>query len=137
MSVNPTSNYGNYNAAVNNNQQRNTGMELGTDTFLQLLITQMRYQDPFAGGQDMGEFMTQITQFTMLERIIKLQQSMDAFAEQHGYTQALNLLNKNVEISSNGLLIIGEVTSVRFEGGQPMLRVGDFDFPLNSVISVK
>ena len=37
------------------------------DTFLQLLVTQMRYQDPFSGGQDMGEFMNQVAQFTMLK----------------------------------------------------------------------
>ena len=53
--------------------------ELGTDTFLQLLVTQMRYQDPLSGGQDMGEFMNQVAQFTMLERVVKLQQTLEDY----------------------------------------------------------
>ena len=87
-------------------------MELGTDTFLKLLITQMRYQDPFSGGQDMGEFMNQVAQFTMLERLLQLQQTVEALTEQQGYTQALNLLNKNVEVNDNGYYFQGEVTAV-------------------------
>jgi len=132
--VNPTSS--NYNPYLRTNasgEVRGSGSEIGTDTFLQLLITQMRYQDPFSGGQDMGEFMNQVAQFTMLERLIKLQQSMDAFTEQQGYTQALNLLGRNVEVNDGESIIKGEVSAVRFVGGQPLIRVGAIEYPLNAI----
>ena len=131
--VNPTSNYNPYQRMNASGEVRGSGGEIGTDTFLQLLITQMRYQDPFSGGQDMGEFMNQVAQFTMLERLIKLQQSMDAFTEQQGYTQALNLLGRNVEVNDGESIIQGEVTAVRFIGGQPMIRVGIAEYPLNAI----
>ncbi|NLX92219.1 MAG: flagellar hook assembly protein FlgD [Firmicutes bacterium] len=118
-------------------KQKNSGMELGTDTFLKLLITQMRYQDPFSGGQDMGEFMNQVAQFTMLERLLQLQQTMEASAQQQNYTQALNLLNKNVEINDNGFIVQGEVTAVRFVGGSPRVCVNGAEYTLDMITMIE
>lgn len=112
-------------------------MELGTDTFLQLLITQMRYQDPFSGGQDMGEFMNQVAQFTTLERLIKLQQTMEAFTEQQGYTQALNLLNRKVEVNDNGVISRGEVTAVRFVDGKPRILINGMECTLDMITMIE
>ena len=136
--VNATNNYSYANNTTANSQTSGTGMDgLGTDTFLQLLITQMRYQDPFSGQQDMSQFMNQVAQFTMLERLIKLQQSMDAFTEQQGYTQALNLLNRNVEINDDGFFFEGEVTAVSFIGGVPMIKIDGKEYPLNMITKVE
>lgn len=112
-------------------------MELGTDTFLKLLVTQMRYQDPFSGGQDMGEFMNQVAQFTMLERLLQLQETMEASAQQQGYTQALNLLNKNVEINDNGFIFQGEVTAVRFVDGSPRVCVNGAEYTLDMITMIE
>jgi hypothetical protein len=89
----------------------------------------------------MGDFMNQVAQFTMLERMISLQQSMEAIAVQQGHTQALSLLNKQVEVNvgfnagtseAPQYYYRGEVTAVRFVGGEPMLTVGGMEFPLSS-----
>ena len=45
-----------------------TGM--GSDLFLQLLVAQMRYQNPLSGEQDTGQMITQLALFTMLEQVI-------------------------------------------------------------------
>ena len=135
--VNSTSSYNPYQRLHSSGEVRGSGSEIGTDMFLQLLITQMRYQDPFSGGQDMGEFMNQVAQFTMLERLVRLQQSMDAFTEQQGYTQALNLLGRNVEVNQDGKLLQGEVTAVRFVAGQPLIRMGGLEYPLNAITLVE
>lgn len=112
--------------------------ELGTDTFLQLLVTQMRYQDPFSGGQDMGEFMNQVAQFTMLERVVKLQQTLEDYVASQAPVKALTLLNKTVEVlDENGEIQRGEASKVRFEGGIPLISVNDKEYYLQDIISVE
>jgi flagellar basal-body rod modification protein FlgD len=116
----------------------NKSMEMGSDMFLQLLVTQMRYQDPFSGGQDMGDFMSQVAQFTLLERVVKLQQTLESFAASQAPIQALNLLNKAVEITDEqGELVKGEVTAVRFQEGLPLLKVNGKEYPLKALSWVK
>lgn len=116
----------------------NRSMDLGTDTFLKLLVAQMRYQDPFSGGASMGDFMSQVAQFTMLERLIKLQKTLENFAAQQAPIQALSLLNKTVEVrDESGRVLQGEVTAVRFQEGAPLLKVLEKEYPLSSVLQVE
>ncbi len=122
----------------NETKVENQAMDMGTETFLKLLVTQMKYQDPFSGGQDMGDFMSQIAQFTMLERIIKLQQTVEDYATQQAPVQALNLLNRTVEVMDEyGQLHQGEVTAVRFADGKPLLRVNGQEYSMQAVQRVE
>lgn len=115
----------------------NQAMEMGTETFLKLLVTQMRYQDPFSGGEDMGDFMSQVAQFTMVERIIKLQQTMEEFVSRQAPTQALNLLNRTVEVKDEaGQVQQGEVTEIRFEEGKSLLKVNGTEYPFEALLRV-
>ncbi len=124
----------------NSNESKvdNRAMDMGTETFLKLLVTQMKYQDPFSGGEDMGDFMSQIAQFTMLERIIKLQQTVEDYAAQQAPVQALNLLNRTVDVVDEyGQLHQGEVTAVRFEEGKPLLKVNGQEYSMQAVQRVE
>ena len=113
-------------------------MELGTDTFLQLLVTQMRYQDPFGEGHDMGDFMNQMAQFTLLERVVKLQQTLEKYAASQAPVQAMTLLNKFVEVrNEQGMAEQGEVTAVRFQEGAPLLKVNGREYNLDAVTWVQ
>lgn len=127
-----------YNTNTGRSSTHSSNMELGTDTFLKLLVTQMRYQDPFSGSQDMGEFMTQLAQFTLLERVIKLQQTLESYAAAQAPARALSLLNKTVEvIDESGRVVRGEVTAVRFRQGTPLLEVKGREFALEAVAWVQ
>lgn len=135
--TNSAGTYG-YTAQSVKTESTGTGMDLGTDTFLKLLVAQMRHQDPFSGGQDMGDFMSQVAQFTMLERIIKLQTTLEDFAAQQAPTRALSLLNRTVEVKGpEGHILSGEVTAVRFQDGEPLLKIGGTEYPLSSVVRVE
>lgn len=130
-----TGTYGTYSSRNNMTSEKNS--ELGTDTFLQLLVTQMRYQDPFSGGHDMGEFMNQVAQFTMLERVVKLQQTLEDFVASQAPVQALTLLDKTVEVlDKNGEVQRGTVSAVSFQKGLPLIRVNDKEYFLQDVVSV-
>jgi len=115
-----------------------TNQQFSTDLFLQLLVTQLRYQDPMSGSQDTGELITQLTMFTMLEQVVKLQQTVDEQAHYLGNQQALNMLNRQVEvIGPDGALISGEATAVDLRSTGARITVGDFDYPLSAVIRVE
>lgn len=112
-------------------------MDLGTDAFLKLLVTQMQHQDPFSEQQDMGDFMSQVSQLTMLERMIEMQNAVEDFTEQQSASSALNLLNKEVEIKTGEeSSITGEVTGVRFQHNNAYLKVEGEEYPLEDVIAV-
>ena len=51
--------------------------ELGKDAFLQLLVTQLQHQDPTKPQAD-GEFLAQLAQFSSLEKLTQIADSVDA-----------------------------------------------------------
>ena len=65
--------------------------ELGQDAFLQLLVAQLKYQDPMSPS-DSSEFLSQTAQFTQVE---KLEEIADAMAT----------LSKNDQLSTIGNLV--------------------------------
>jgi flagellar basal-body rod modification protein FlgD len=48
---------------------------LGREAFLQLLVTQLQHQDPTQPQQD-GEFIAQLAQFSSLEQLTHIQQTL-------------------------------------------------------------
>jgi flagellar basal-body rod modification protein FlgD len=53
------------------------GDQTGQDTFLQLLVTQIRNQDPL-NPQDPTEFVTQLAQFSSLEQLLEMSKSLES-----------------------------------------------------------
>ena len=64
---------------------------LGKEAFLQLLVTQMQYQDPLNPQQD-TEFISQLAQFSSLEQMQNLNETFSN-------TSALNLVGKTVTVT--------------------------------------
>lgn len=56
---------------------------LGRDAFLQLLVTQLRHQDPTQPKAD-GEFIAQLAQFSSLEQLTQIQKTLDAMSKAMG-----------------------------------------------------
>ncbi|MDR0280534.1 MAG: flagellar hook assembly protein FlgD [Paucimonas sp.] len=64
------------------------GKTLGKDAFLQLLVTQMQHQNPL-DPQDNSEFVAQLAQFSSLEGITTLNESVTAISGNYKSSQAL------------------------------------------------
>jgi flagellar hook assembly protein FlgD len=50
------------------------------DTFLQLLVTQIRNQDPLS-PQDPTDFITQLAQFSSLEQLLEMRKSLETIED--------------------------------------------------------
>jgi flagellar basal-body rod modification protein FlgD len=111
--------------------------QFGKDTFLKLLVAQMRYQDP-SKPADGTEFLAQTAQFTMVEKLsdmATMQHDMLAAQQMLG---ASSLVGKTVTYTgSDGLEVAGVVSSAMISGSSPTLRVGTKDVPLSSVKEVR
>ncbi|MEJ5913337.1 flagellar hook assembly protein FlgD [Pseudokineococcus sp. 1T1Z-3] len=110
---------------------------LDKDAFLQLLVTQMRYQDP-SSPMDTTQMMAQTSQLTTVEQLTALvTSSQAAFASQQQLSSAA-LVGRQVAWTDPVTEVTGSgaVSAVRFTADGPLLRVGDADVPLSSVTGV-
>ncbi|SNX55516.1 flagellar hook capping FlgD N-terminal domain-containing protein [Thermoanaerobacterium sp. RBIITD] len=129
MSIN--TNYNNYINTYNDGTKvsNNPNSELGKDAFLQLLVTQLRNQDPL-NPMDDKEFIAQMAQFSTLEQMQNLNSSFSA-------VKAYSLIGKNVsattDVNGNSKNITGKVDGVYVDGGKYYLKVQGSDVPIDSV----
>jgi flagellar basal-body rod modification protein FlgD len=116
------------------NSQGKKSNDLDKDAFLNLLVTQMRYQDPLNPTQD-KDFLAQMAQFSALEQMQNLNTSVSM-------SRAYELMNKDIfaEISDpkTGQInpVAGTVRGVFIQDGKVYLKVGETDVPLEKVEGV-
>ena len=67
------------------NPQRNVGTMMGKNDFLMLLSAQLRYQNPLEPKND-SEFAAQLAQFSSLEQMMNMNDSMSALANQQSFS---------------------------------------------------
>lgn len=91
-------------------QQRNAA--IGYDAFLQLLIAQLKHQDPLK-PIDSTEYVSQLAQLSNLEQAIKQNEKLDSVVERSSTTQALSLLGRTVTSSDGSVSgrVIAAVTN--------------------------
>ena len=111
--------------------------QMGRDTFLKLMVAQLRNQDPM-NPQDSAEFLAQTAQFTSLEKLETLtQQTGQALAAQMAFG-ASALVGRSVTfLGEDGTTeVAGTVDTVRFGATGPVLSVDGVDVPISSVTAV-
>ena len=85
------------------------GSTLDKDSFMLLLVTQFKYQDPL-NPMDDKEFISQMAQFSSLEQMMNLNTSMDNMVDATNNQQMINAtsyIGKQVSVTGN---TIGKVT---------------------------
>jgi flagellar basal-body rod modification protein FlgD len=106
------------------------------DTFLQLLVAQMRYQDPM-NPTDSAQFLAQTAQFTALEKMEAVaEQTAQALGAQMAFG-ASSLVGRQVTyLDADGATATGAVDAVRFTPDGPVLDVGGTEVALGEVQSI-
>ena len=102
------------------------------ETFLKLLITQLRNQAPLDPVQD-KEFIAQLAQFSSLETLQSIDAKLGASNDGARLQQAAALLGRQVTVADPDAsdLVQGRVTSVRLaSGGELLVTVNGKDYPV-------
>ena len=112
--------------------------QIGQQEFLQLLTTQLRYQDPMA-PMEQQEFLTQLSQFSMLSGVEKLNTKFSTMLQLQQLTNGSSLMGKEVEYiaGEDGTTATGKVEGVLVHEGTLYLNIDDKAIPLSNILQVK
>jgi len=90
---------------------------LGQDAFLQLLVTQLEYQDPL-NPMDDKDFVAELAQFSSLEQLTEINSGIDglkSIGEEQEMIGAVNFMGKTVDATGTALYLSnGSATGVTF-----------------------
>jgi flagellar basal-body rod modification protein FlgD len=96
---------------------------LGQEDFLEILLTQLTYQDPLE-PLDNKDFIAQLAQFTSLEQSRLVTENTDILARLTTVSQSVGLLGRTVEVNTDEGSVVGSVNTVNFaEDGSPLLTI--------------
>ncbi len=125
--TNSVSNTGSTTSSTGNDSEvaRN---QLDKDAFFKLLITQLRHQDPLSPMEN-TEFIAQVAQFTSLEQMTNMNQTMAQFLKVQALSEGSSLIGKTIETiaDENGDRLKGQVTQIAYEEGELYLYLGNTD----------
>ena len=104
------------------------------NTFLTLLITQLKNQDPL-NPQDSSQFVSQLAQFSSLQQMTQVSKGMEQVLE----NTVPNLIGRTVTVAdstnSNGYSQ-GVVSGVVYYADGPAITVNGTNYPLSAVQNV-
>jgi len=111
---------------------------LGKDSFLKLLVTQLRHQDPTKPMED-REFISQMAQFSALEQMTNLNKEMSSMNKSFRSSEAYGLLGKEIDAYNpvKKLRVSGTVTSIKLTDGGIKLVVGKEEVSMNDVHAIR
>ena len=110
--------------------------QFGKDTFLKLLVAQLRYQNP-SDPADSGEFLAQTAQFTMVEKLEQLVKQNEQVLAGDQMTAAASLLGRTVTYTNAaGTEATGVVQGARFAPTGAVLVVGTDEVPITALREV-
>ncbi len=111
---------------------------LDKDAFLQILTTQLRYQDPMS-PMDSDSFVSQMSQFTMLEQLYNIANVMEGMANASVFSDATAVIGKEVKLfdQESGEHITGVAEKVSLANGLIEVQIDGKMYNFMSVYEVK
>ena len=96
---------------------------LNLQDFLNVLLTQLTYQDPLK-PMDNQAFMAQLAQFTTLGQTEQLNTSMGALLNTQATLQSVGLIGRTVDITqADSTTVTGTVQSLSLSGDTPTMTI--------------
>ncbi len=109
---------------------------LDSDTFMKLLVTQLKYQDPGA-PMDTNQMMAQSVQLSMMEKMTELSTGAKESFSLQMRTAAAQIVGSEVAYTlPDGTAGSGIASAVAFTTGMPVVTVGNSKVPLDSISGI-
>jgi flagellar basal-body rod modification protein FlgD len=109
---------------------------LNADTFLKLLVAQLKYQDP-TKPTDSAAMLQQSAQYSIVGRLNDLAEQTASLALAQHTTIATSFLGRTVTAKDiDGTDVTGVVSAVRMSSIGPVLVVGEKELPYGAVTTV-
>lgn len=110
-------------------KKKKTGGALDKDAFLQLLVAEMKYQNPMEASNNSTEYISQLATFSELEGMQNLQTTAEDM-------KASDMIGKTVVLNIDDKLITGQVDFLMFEEGKTKLSVNGDYYDMEDVYQV-
>ncbi len=115
---------------------RDPKQTLDSEVFMQLLVTQLRNQDP-SSPMDTNQMIQQTTQLSMMEKMTELSTTSTEDFSLQMRIAAAGIVGKQVSYAkADGTTVSGIATSVSFAGSVPQVRVGSTDIALDQLTGI-
>lgn len=109
---------------------------LGSDAFLQLLVAQMRFQDPLS-PTDTSTMMQQTAAFAQVERLQEIAAAQQQMLSSQLAAVAGDLVGRHVTAQRpDGSSLAGTVDAVRYTADGPVLAIGDDEVAVSAITGV-
>lgn len=131
MKVNSVSN----NSTESSITARETTSTLDKEAFLMLLIEQLKNQDPM-NPQDSTEFISQMSQFSILEQLTNLNDTMSELVKTQKVVEATGLLGQQVNVATDDGTVSGEVEKVTFSENGILVYVDGIGYDPENVTEI-
>lgn len=110
--------------------------DLDKNSFLQLLVTQLKNQDPTDPMKNQ-DFIAQLAQFSSLEQMNNVASGMGQVSLSNSIGTAVSLIGKSITaLDPNGNQITGVVSGMKMIQGKANVLIGDQLIDLGSIQSV-
>lgn len=125
-------------AADKTGATRKVNTELGKDAFLQLLVAQLKNQDPMKPMEDTA-FIGEMAQFSSLEQMQNLNKLMEKQQTFGALSQATGMIGKHVTLQNPGegsAVISGRVDEIRSKGGDIKVVIAGEEYDSSTILNV-
>ncbi|MEI6519297.1 MAG: flagellar hook capping FlgD N-terminal domain-containing protein [bacterium] len=119
---------------TNTNLSTNAMDGLDRNTFINLLLTEIKYQDPLK-PMDNKDMIAQLAQFSALEQTQQLNTKMDSMSSTMDSTKATSMLGHKVVVQGvdDQTPSTGNVTAIMYDGTTPNVVVNGKSYPLTGI----
>ncbi len=105
-----------------NTQAATNAFGLSFNSLLQVILTQLTYQDPLK-PMDNFQFVSQLAQFTQIEQGQSVITDLQSLGSSQTATEAAALLGRTVDVTTSSTTLTGEVTAIALSSGAPQITI--------------